>query len=152
MSWPKTLADDEELVRERAQFQSQPGRDRIAAEEIEVRPTTTVEAPCCGRTCAADMVTDVRDVSGIDRDWLCDGCRWTFLKVEENGWDRPTFFRALGAPEEAVRDAWVQEQVSQAEKRAVEADELFKRHEARAAAEERLPETGMPSGTEPPSA
>lgn len=148
MSWPKSLADDLMLLAEHA-------RDLDPSETIsesDVRPSMTVRAPCCGRVCAADMVTDVRDVPGIDRDWMCDGCEWSFLR-EENGWSKSRYVRAIGAPPEDVRVHWVRERVLSSKRRAVELrdNEPFAPEEARQRAIRHLPPEGeYPPGTEPP--
>lgn len=140
MTWPPTVADDPDLMAEHA-----------VRDDAEVRPTATVEAPCCGRECAADMVVDVRGVEGIDRSFLCDGCRWRFVKVEENGWTRSSFVRALGAPPETVRSHRIKELVAEA-RRESGPGEAFTPEEARLAAEEELPAGEHPPGTEPPTA
>lgn len=148
MSWPTMLADHPELVAEYARH-----------EGVEIRRTTSVLAPCCDRPCAADMVTDVRGVPGIDRDWLCDGCRWRFINVEPNGWSHAQFARAVGAPPKAVRSIWVKEQIKAAERRASERRRseltdsagVFNAVEARDRARRHLPPEGeYPPGTEPP--
>ena len=143
MTWPDTLADLPA---------AQVAEHVLHDGEDEVRRTSTVEAPCCGRRCAADMVTDVRDVPGIDRDWMCDGCEWSYLRDASKEWNKSRFVRALGAPVRTVREHWVRERVERARRRASEMDNrIFVAEEARQRAIRHLPPEGeLPPGTEPP--
>lgn len=102
MSWPPTLADEPEALREA----------RLHPDSPDL-PTATVEAPCCGRRCAADMVTDLRDIPGTvirpggqgppeDVEWACDGCYRRLTRESTNGWTESSLARALGAPQKTV--------------------------------------------------
>lgn len=103
MTWPPTLADDSEALQEHK-----------VDPDLPDTPTVTVEAPCCGRRCAADMVVDLRGVPGTvirpggrsapprDTDWACDGCRGRVVSSDRNPWKKSQLVRALGAPREVV--------------------------------------------------
>lgn len=117
MSWPPTLADDGAVAKE-----------HLTDPEKPVSPTAEVFAPCCGRRCAADMVTDLRGLTGTtvrpggkrppeDIQWACDACYRRVSASRRNGWKRSSLARALGAPDAELRQIRAQEMVR--EKRAV---------------------------------
>lgn len=116
MTWPPTLADDPALVR---QHQVDP--------DEQVRSTTTVRAPCCGRVCAADMVEDWRQIPGtlvrpggqgtpVDLDWGCDGCRSRMIASDASSYTRSDLMEAQGAPWEDVRLERAKERAREARK------------------------------------
>ena len=139
MSWGKTLADDTESLQE---LLTEPREDPP--------PSATVEAPCCGRECGADMVVDSRGVPGVGRNWLCDACRAELLRDPSNEWTKPRLFRAMGAPAAVVRKERVRELVEERRREATERDELFDSREALQVARSEVVDSGMPAGTEPP--
>lgn len=138
MSWPATLYDDAEAFAEAV----------VSADPEVAGPTVTVEAPCCGRRCAADMVVDLRSVAGTTKDWACDGCRWRMIRTPGNGWSRSRLYRALGAPIKDVKLARAKEIVL---KRSRQSPDPFVEHDAMQEVLSNLPQGEYPNGTEPPS-
>lgn len=149
MGWPEQkLSDDEDLVRE-----------HLADGHEYVGGTSSVEAPCCGRRCAADMVCDVPGEG-----WSCDACRARLRRDDSTPWTKPRLMRAMGAPPEEVRleevkrlarRAFVEQKLREAAKsRDPEAGEEVpvSRREFVEAVDEGLPPAseGYPPGTEPP--
>lgn len=104
MTWPPTLYDDTDLY--------QACKVRPDSPDL---PTAQVKAPCCGRTCAADMVVDLRDVPGTvccpggnhrpsqDVEWACDACRGRIVRSGRNPWTDSQLARALGATPKVQR-------------------------------------------------
>lgn len=136
MSWPdRKLSDDLERVEE-----------HLASPTTDVKATSTVEAPCCGRRCAADMVCHVPGEG-----WACDACRAALRRDPDSGWTRPRLMRAMGAPAAAVRREHVRKLARDRYVAAKRRSETVTRAELFRAVESEVPKGEYPPETEPPA-
>lgn len=128
MTWPPTVGDDLELVKELATHPNQP-----------IRETTEIRAPCCDKKMAADMVVDLTEVSEIDVDYLCDACRDYVFRDKNNVWTWAKLMQKLDAPWEEVRAERAKEKAQELRREARDNDEWFNPQELRQKAFDRLP-------------
>lgn len=145
MSWPLTLESEIAAAEARDPQEAAALIDQYAVfPALVTGPAYSVYAPCCGRRVAADQVIDARTVPGTvvrgrDHDWLCDGCWARMIRDPANGWKQSSWFRAVGAPAEVIRNVRAQE-VAEEKIAALPKGTPFNRVAERAAALAALPE------------
>ncbi len=123
------------------------GADKQALERYRIGggQAPTVKAPCCGRRTDSDSVLDVRMVSGIDHEFLCDGCQYRLIADKQNDWTRSRLARAAGLGWPEIREHRAREVMAEEVCR----DGRINRSEACARIRSELPERDIP-GTEAP--
>lgn len=130
------------------------GQDRDALAAALVTPgvapddgiVPSVYAPCCGRRTDCDAVLDVRTISNIPGDWLCNHCKHLLLVDPTNGWTASKLARACGHGWDEIRQLRIKELVRErmAERGGIQIE--VDRKEIAAS----LPLENIP-GTEPPN-
>lgn len=148
MTWPPTLYDETDLFR----------ACKVRPESPDL-PTAQVEAPCCGRTTAADAVRDLRGVPGAvccpggggsepeDLDFACDGCYWRIIASSGNPWTESQMVRALGGPREVQVEKRAEEEMRRVRR---ESAGPYRPREIREQAKRDLDTPGPIEGTDPP--
>ena len=105
----------------------------------------TINAPCCGRRTDPDSVLDIRMISAIDHDFLCDGCRHRLVADKRNGWTHSRLARAAGLGWPEVREHRIRELMAER----MQLEGRINRREAWEQIESDLPMRDIP-GTEAP--
>lgn len=135
MAWPdRKFSDDLGRV-----------ENHLAYPTTDVKATSTVEAPCCGRECAADMVCEVPGEG-----WCCDACRSELRRDSDTEWDRPTIMRAMGASAVEVRREYVKMRARTRYINAKRRNETVRRREILQTVDDEVPRDQYPPDTQPP--
>ena len=107
----KTLADCPEVL---ATMRDQM-RHPEEFDPAHPNPEAHLRTPCCHRWMPACCLVDLRGIETIirggnylparDHDFACTDCVHLMILSDENDWNYPNLWTALGAPDEWVRDA-----------------------------------------------
>lgn len=105
----------------------------------------SVFTPCCRQRSDPDAILDVRMVTNLPYDWLCDGCRHRLVADLRNTWTRSRLSRAAGLGWPEIRAYRVKELLAERMTQTGKLDPTD-----RVDIESMTPEQNIP-GTEPPT-